>query len=322
MRHATFASASLLLLGSALAPQHATAQATTPAAPDAVRPTATVTLVADPDAPTQADDAQPAAGPRPTASVTLVPAPPAPPQAPPAPAPQPAAPVIAPTASVTLVPAPPAAPAAAPAPAVQPTASVTLVPVVPAPPAAAPAPDPPAAPVVPPPPAAIAPATASATLPPGMPAAAPAIPAPAAPTADAVIDPATYQKRTEFDNTPWRFNMEQNGRRMTADEFTAWMEARGVRVARGPKPHAPANPTRDGMPAPGSAQPALARAEETLVAAAPVAAPQSPSALAPGSVRPTDTWPGTETEGLPPATAPIAVPIEPLPPASDAGEAR
>ncbi|WP_246109184.1 hypothetical protein [Vulcaniibacterium gelatinicum] len=56
-------------------------------------------------------------------------------------------------------------------------------------------------------------------------------PAPS-PAAD-VIDPATYKPRTQFDNTPWRFNMHQNGKRMTADEFDAWMKARGVRVARG-----------------------------------------------------------------------------------------
>lgn len=43
-------------------------------------------------------------------------------------------------------------------------------------------------------------------------------------------DPATYKPRTEFDNTPWRFNMTQDGKRMTADEFDAWMKARGVRV--------------------------------------------------------------------------------------------
>ena len=42
--------------------------------------------------------------------------------------------------------------------------------------------------------------------------------------------PGAYKPRTEFDNTPWRFNMTQNGKRMTADEFDAWMKARGVRV--------------------------------------------------------------------------------------------
>lgn len=53
-------------------------------------------------------------------------------------------------------------------------------------------------------------------------------------------DPATYVPRTEFDNAPWRFDMNQNGKRMTADEFSAWMEAKGVRVAKGAKPAAPA----------------------------------------------------------------------------------
>lgn len=49
-------------------------------------------------------------------------------------------------------------------------------------------------------------------------------------------DPAAYKPLTEFDNTPWRFDMNQNGKRMTADEFTAWMKAKGVRVAKGATP--------------------------------------------------------------------------------------
>ena len=51
-------------------------------------------------------------------------------------------------------------------------------------------------------------------------------------------DPAAYKPRTQYDNTPWRFNMNQNGRNMTADEFSAWMKSRGVRVARGAAPAA------------------------------------------------------------------------------------
>jgi hypothetical protein len=50
--------------------------------------------------------------------------------------------------------------------------------------------------------------------------------------------PAAYKPRTEFDNTPWRFNMSQNGKNMTADEFSAWMESKGVHVARGAAPSA------------------------------------------------------------------------------------
>lgn len=40
-----------------------------------------------------------------------------------------------------------------------------------------------------------------------------------------------------------RFNMSQDGKRMTADEFDAWMKAQGIRVATGPsKPAVPATP--------------------------------------------------------------------------------
>ena len=46
-------------------------------------------------------------------------------------------------------------------------------------------------------------------------------------------NPGAYKPRTQYDNTPWRFNMSQNGKNMTADEFSAWMKSRGVRVARG-----------------------------------------------------------------------------------------
>jgi hypothetical protein len=53
------------------------------------------------------------------------------------------------------------------------------------------------------------------------------------------MDPASYKPQTQFDNTPWRFDMNQNGKRMTADEFDAWMKARGVRVAKGATPVVP-----------------------------------------------------------------------------------
>ncbi|MEP6907452.1 MAG: hypothetical protein ABI858_05655 [Pseudoxanthomonas sp.] len=51
-------------------------------------------------------------------------------------------------------------------------------------------------------------------------------------------DPAAYKPKTEFDNTPWRFDMTQNGKRMTADEFDAWMKSRGVRVVKSAAPAA------------------------------------------------------------------------------------
>src|SRR6476619_8159764 len=77
------------------------------------------------------------------------------------------------------------------------------------------------------------------------------MPAPGAVSPD---DPAAYKPRTEFDNTPWRFNMSQNGKKMTADEFSAWMKARGVRVARGAG--APAAATVPSIPAQDGSTPA------------------------------------------------------------------
>ncbi|QCO68182.1 hypothetical protein E4582_07200 [Luteimonas yindakuii] len=62
-------------------------------------------------------------------------------------------------------------------------------------------------------------------------------------------DPSVYQPKTEFDNTPWRFDMQQEGKMMTADAFDAWMKARGVRVARGVQPAAV--PAADPVPAEG-----------------------------------------------------------------------
>lgn len=78
-----------------------------------------------------------------------------------------------------------------------------------------------------------------------------------APTVVDPLDPSVYKPQTEHDNTPWRFDMSQNGKMMTADEFDAWMKARGVRVARGaPKPAvAPALP--DAPPVDGEIGPVL-----------------------------------------------------------------
>src|SRR5690606_21173264 len=64
--------------------------------------------------------------------------------------------------------------------------------------------------------------------------------APASAPGPELIDAATYKPRTECDNTPWRLNTNQNGERMTADAFAAWMEAKGVRVAKGRAPVAAA----------------------------------------------------------------------------------
>lgn len=76
-------------------------------------------------------------------------------------------------------------------------------------------------------------------------------------------DPAAYKPRTQYDNTPWRFNMNQNGRNMTADEFSAWMKSRGVRVARGSAPAAATDPAA----ASATASPASPASPATEVAA-------------------------------------------------------
>lgn len=50
-----------------------------------------------------------------------------------------------------------------------------------------------------------------------------------------------YVPKTKDDNTPWRFDMNQNGKRMTSEQFDAWMKAKGIRVATG-KPGAETAP--------------------------------------------------------------------------------
>ncbi|WP_339826401.1 hypothetical protein [uncultured Arenimonas sp.] len=54
-------------------------------------------------------------------------------------------------------------------------------------------------------------------------------------TTTAAAPPAepAYVPKTAHDNSPYRFDMNQNGKRMTADEFDAWMQAKGIRVATG-----------------------------------------------------------------------------------------
>lgn len=53
-----------------------------------------------------------------------------------------------------------------------------------------------------------------------------------APGAARPNDPAGYKPKTAFDNTPYRFNMTQGGKRMTADDFDAWLKANGYSVGR------------------------------------------------------------------------------------------
>ena len=51
-----------------------------------------------------------------------------------------------------------------------------------------------------------------------------------------------YVPLTKDDNTPWRFDMSQNGKQMTSVEFDAWMKAKGIRVATGKAATAAAEP--------------------------------------------------------------------------------
>ena len=64
-----------------------------------------------------------------------------------------------------------------------------------------------------------------------------------------------YVPLTKDDNTPWRFDMSQNGKRMTSAEFDAWMKAKGIRVATG-KPGTTAAPAAAAAPNGASAPPA------------------------------------------------------------------
>ena len=61
-----------------------------------------------------------------------------------------------------------------------------------------------------------------------------------APSALNPADPAAYKPKTAFDNTPYRFNMTQNGKRMTADDFDAWLKANGYSAGRRAQTTAPA----------------------------------------------------------------------------------
>ena len=65
---------------------------------------------------------------------------------------------------------------------------------------------------------------------------------------------AGYVKKTEFDNTPYRFNMTQNGKRMTADDFDAWLQANGYSAGRRVDPNAPAPEAEPAAPAATSQQ--------------------------------------------------------------------
>jgi rare lipoprotein A len=86
-------------------------------------------------------------------------------------------------------------------------------------------------------------------------------------------------------DTDWRFDMRQDGRTMTADEFDTWMRSRRARVATGrPGTPDPRSPAAAVVPAAATA-PAVALAQGTAVASlattpGPGALPASPPATA------------------------------------------
>ncbi|MBW8849213.1 MAG: hypothetical protein JF600_00405 [Xanthomonadales bacterium] len=70
-----------------------------------------------------------------------------------------------------------------------------------------------------------------------------------------------------------RFEMTQHGRQMTADDFDAWMKARGIRIAKGAqaagRPPAGRSPKPAAKPVRATAAKADAKADQARGAAAP-----------------------------------------------------
>jgi len=91
---------------------------------------------------------------------------------------------------------------------------------------------------------------------------------PVAPPPAAVPAADAYVPKTAHDNTPWRFDMNQNGRRMTADEFDAWMKAKGIRIATGKPTAVNTGATAPAGAADPAAEPAAAPATAPCVATA------------------------------------------------------
>ena len=88
------------------------------------------------------------------------------------------------------------------------------------------------------------------------------------PQALAAAGPATPQPAAADPDRQYRFDMRQDGKVMTADQFDAWMASRRVRVATG-KPGRP-DPVPAAVPAVTSAPvAAVATAAAPLVATAP-----------------------------------------------------
>lgn len=95
-------------------------------------------------------------------------------------------------------------------------------------------------------------------------------------TAVATTVPTALPPVTAAGAGDWRFDMRQDGRAMTADEFDAWMQARRARVATG----RPGTPDPYGSAAPGARVPPTAAS--VPIASVPIAA-EARTAVAPAA---------------------------------------
>ncbi|MGY0618634.1 hypothetical protein [Lysobacter sp. A378] len=125
-------------------------------------------------------------------------------------------------------------------------------------------------------------------------------------------DPAAYKPRTEFDNTPWRFNMNQNGEQMTADAFAAWMESKGVRVAKGAAPKPVAAVPVSGVAVDGSI--VVPAGEASAVTAPETAASEVTDASATPAEAPTTETAVPETTSPDASTSPVEAPTKAVEP--------
>jgi rare lipoprotein A len=86
----------------------------------------------------------------------------------------------------------------------------------------------------------------------------------------------------KYANTDWRFDMRQDGRTMTADEFDAWMRSRRARVATG-KPGTPDPRASTGRTAASAVPATPARIASSSSAAVAPSVPATPAPVAQGT---------------------------------------
>lgn len=84
-----------------------------------------------------------------------------------------------------------------------------------------------------------------------------------------------------------RFEMTQNGRRMSADDFDAWMKSRGIRIAQGPG---------GAKPEVRTAKPRSRSQSRTATAPTAVAKPQPVAVASTVAPRPTAAKPGASAK--------------------------